>query len=343
MPPRYGARSDDSEAIVENLVPENSSIESRVRAASPARTAADAKPDAAALVARDRILRDGRPQHRRRRTIAIGWASGLALATASVVVAAAVMVPQANARAGASLSSAALTPSVSAIVDDAAAALSTSPGPVQPRRSVRTASWNFSINAGTGELRVFTQLSTISWEPDGSGHVVLVSSPEQDPADAEWYSQSEVPLSGDVTKFAMKPGEFLTPVTDPPAESLAGMQDALGALGMPEGASAFEAVTTITTLLGQWTLTNAQHAALLSIIEDAGGAEAVPAGHDRLGRAVEGLRVMSPDGAVSDVVFVAVDTGRIVGVERTIVKADSLLPAGAILGYQLWDVDGLVG
>lgn len=323
-------------------MPDNSSLEGMLRASSPARTAADAKPDAAALVARDRILKSGQPMRRRRRTIAIGWASGLALATASVVVAAVVVAPQTTARAGAPLSSVALAPSVAAIVDQAQADLSTSSGPAEPQRFVRTASWNFSVDAGTGELRVFTQLSTISWEPDGSGHVILENSPEQDPADAEWYSQSGIPFSGEVEEFPMLPGEFVTPVTDPPAESLAGMQDALRALEMPEDASAFEAVTTITTLLGQWTLTNAQHAALLRIIEDAGGAEAVPATHDRLGRAVNGLRVMSPDGAVSDVVYVAVDTGRIVGVERTVVKADSLLPAGAILGYQLWDVDGLV-
>ncbi|MCK2037013.1 hypothetical protein KZC51_12815 [Microbacterium sp. SSW1-49] len=323
-------------------MPDNSSLGGMLRAASPARTAADAKPDAAALVARDRILNSGQPTHRRHRTVTIGWASGLALATASALIAAVLIVPQTTARAGAPLSSAALAPSVAEIVDEAQADLSMSSGPAAPQRFVRTASWNFSVDAGTGELRVFTQLSTISWEPDGSGHVVLMNSPERDPADAEWYSHAEMPFSGDVEEFPMLPGEFVTPVMDPPAESLAGMQEALVALEMPDDPSAFEVVTAVTTLLGQWTLTNAQHAALLRIIEDAGGAEAVPATHDRLGRAVDGLRVMSPDGAVSDVVLVSADTGRIVGVERTVVKADSLLPAGAILGSQLWDVEGLV-
>lgn len=323
-------------------MPENSSLDSLLRAATPARTAADAKPSAATLLARDRIMSTAQPLRGRRRAIALGWASGLALATASVIVAAVVMMPQTTARAGAALSSSALSPTVQGVVDEARADLSASAGPTEPKRFVRTASWNFSVDAGSGELRVFTQLSTISWEADGSGHVVIQNSPEQDPADAEWYSHSEIPTSGATEEFPMLPGEFLTPVTDPPEESLAGMQDALDALQMPRDASAFEVVTAVTTLLGQWTLTNPQHAALLSIIEEAGGAEVVPTSRDRLGRPVAGLRVLSADGAVSDVLFVSVDTGRIVGLERTVVKADSLLPAGAILSYQLWDLEGLV-
>ncbi|MHC9044296.1 hypothetical protein ACYX8G_06940 [Microbacterium saperdae] len=324
-------------------MPENASLETMLRAAAPARTAADAKPNAAALLARDRILRtDQRPQ-RRGRTMVIGWASGLALATASVIVAAVVMMPQTTARAGAALSSSALSPTVAEVVEDAHAELAASPGPVEPRRFVKTASWNFSVDAGTGELRVFTQLSTISWEADGSGHVVIVNSAEQDPNDAEWYSHSQIPTSGSTEEFPMLPGEFLTPVTDPPGESLAAMREALDALQLPRDASAFEVVTAITTLLGQWTLTNAQHAALLTIIEEAGDVGIVPVTNDRLGRPVTGLRVLSADGAVSDVVFVSTDTGRIVGLERNVIKGDDLLPAGAIMGYQLWDLEGLVG
>ena len=323
-------------------MPENASLDAMLRASAPARTAADAKPSAAALLARDRILRSDQRPPRRRRNLVIGWASGLALATASVIVAAVVMVPPTTARAGAALSAGALSPTVAVVVGDARAELAASPGPIEPKRFVETASWNFSVNAGTGELRVFTQLSTISWEADGSGHVVIVNSPEQDPTDAESYSQSQIPTSGTTEEFPMLPGEFLTPVTEPPGESLTAMREALDALQMPRNASAFEVVTAITTLLGQWTLTNPQHAALLRIIEEAGGAETVPVTNDRLGRPVTGLRVLSPDGTVSDVVLVSVETGRIVGLQRNVVKGDDLLPSGAIMGYQLWDLEGLV-
>lgn len=326
---------------MKDVRPEESPLESMLRAASQARTGVDASPTAEALLARDRIMRDARPR-RRRRAVAIGWASGLALAAASVVVAAAVVVPQMTARAGASFSSSAAPTSVAQIVEAARNELSDSVGPAEPKRFAQTASWNFSINGDTGELKAFTQLSTITWEPDGSGHVVLVNSPEQDPNDAEWYSHSEISGAGNIEEFDMLPGEFVTPLTEPPGNSRAGVQDALDALQTPSDPSAFEVVTAITTLFGQWTLTNEQHAALLSILDEAGDAEVVPATTDRLGRPIHGIRVLSDDGAVSDVLFISIDTGRIVGLERTIVKADSLLPAGAILSYQLWDVEGLV-
>lgn len=316
-------------------------LENALREANPARTAVDARPTVAALLARDRILRTDQ-RRKRRRTIVIGWASGVALAAASVVIAAAVTMPQMTARAGASLSSADAQATVAQRIDHAQETLESSPGPQEPTRFVKTASWNFSINGDTGDLKVFTQLSTISWEPDGSGHVTIANSPEQDPNDAEWYSHSTIADAVSVEDFDMLPGEFATPVVEPPGNSRAEMQTALEALGMPSDPSASEVVTALTTLFGQWTLTNPQHAALLSIIEDAGGAEVISETTDRLGRSVGGLRVLSSDGAVSDVVLISLETGRIVGLERTVVTGDSLLPAGAILGYQLWDLEGLI-
>jgi hypothetical protein len=37
-------------------------------------------------------------------------------------------------------------------------------------------------------------------------------------------------------------------------------------------------------------------------------------------------------------VLVSLDTGRIVGVERTVLEADDVYPAGAIISYRMWDV-----
>ncbi|WEK60033.1 MAG: hypothetical protein P0Y60_11865 [Candidatus Microbacterium colombiense] len=310
------------------------------------RTLRDAAPTPEALRARDRIVRTSARRHRR--ALALGWASGLAVATAGVVIAAfVVIVPPTTARAGAPAALLADITSPAWIVNQAAKNLAVAPGPVEPRRDVQTASWNFSINGGTGELKVFTQLSTLSWEADGSGHATNINSPEGDPDDAAWYSHLEIPDEHTdgvlVDDLPLAPGDFLTPVTDPPAGSRAAIQGALESLGMPSTPSAFEVVTAVTTLFGQWTLTNEQHARVLEIIRDAGDATAVPRTLDRLGRPIDGLRVVSSDGAVSDVVFVSADTGRIIGMERTVVKADPLLPTGTILGYQLWDVEGLVG
>lgn len=54
---------------------------------------------------------------------------------------------------------------------------------------------------------------------------------------------------------------------------------------------------------------------------------------------MNGVRVISPDGAASDLILVSRDTGRIVGVERTVLIADDVFAAGSIISYQMWDLD----
>ena len=78
---------------------------------------------------------------------------------------------------------------------------------------------------------------------------------------------------------------------------------------------------------------------MLTLIEETGGAEALGTTNDRLGRPVAGIRVISADGVVRDDVLVSLDTGRIVGLERTVLKDDGVFPAGAIVDYRMWDID----
>ncbi len=69
------------------------------------------------------------------------------------------------------------------------------------------------------------------------------------------------------------------------------------------------------------------------------GGEALGVTKDRLGRDVSGVRVVSPDGAASDLILVSRDTGRIIGVERTVLIADEVYAAGSIISYRMWDID----
>jgi len=41
---------------------------------------------------------------------------------------------------------------------------------------------------------------------------------------------------------------------------------------------------------------------------------------------------------VSDDLLVSLDTGRIVGIERTVLKDDGVFPAGAVVDYRMWDI-----
>jgi hypothetical protein len=322
------------------VMTDNAVLERMLSDADPAPTPRDAAPDARALATRDRILRTSTAPRRRRRR-ALGWASGLTAVAASTAIAFAVFSPQGAAVAG--------MPSpldfdgsvtVAQIVDGADASLAATPGPDVPERSVRTASWGFNVEVDSRTTTVVPQLSILTWEPDGSGRATTIDGVPYDPSDAVASNAAEVTSSGRVVNdLVMAPGDFATPWTTVPGETRDDMVAMLRAFGMPEEPTAYDVEMAFTSVLGQWTLTNAQHRELLLLLEDAGGGQALGTTTDRLGRPVTGIRVQSPDGAVSDVVLVSRDTGRIVGVERTVLIADELFAAGSIISYQMWDVD----
>lgn len=319
---------------------QNAVLERMLTDADPASTPRDASPDARALATRDRILRTTRaPKRRRARTL--GWAGGLTAVAASAALAFAVFAPQGAAVAG--------TPSpldfsgsstVAQIVDEAGVALANSTGPSIPSRTVRTASWGFSVEVDTKTTTVVPQLSTLTWEPDGSGRMTIIAGVPYDPEDAVASNGAEVTSSGEVvTDLIMGEGDFETPWKTVPGETGEDMVAMLRAFGMPEDPTAFDVEMAMTTALDQWTLTDAQHEELLVLLAEAGGGEALGTTTDRLGRPVSGIRVLSPDGAVSDLILVSRETGRIVGIERTVLKDDGVFSAGAIISYRMWDLD----
>ncbi|WP_314423626.1 hypothetical protein [uncultured Microbacterium sp.] len=308
--------------------------------ADPARTPRDAPPDAAALMVRDRIIRNARAS-RRRRSVVIGWAAGLATVAAAAVVAVAVLMPQGQAVADGldplDFSSAMSAETTVATAQDA---LAQAPGPAAPERLVRSANWAFDINGNTGETEVVPQLTLLQWNADLSGRMTSVLGVPYDPADASANMGAEVSSSGQVAvDLTIEPGQFTTPVPDPFGSTESEVEAALTAFGMPTDPTGADVLTAMTTMLQQWTLTNAQHSQLLGILEATDDAEGLGTTVDRLGRPASGLRVVSTDGSASDVVLVSGDTGRIIGIERTNIEDTDLIDAGAVVSYTLWDVD----
>lgn len=308
--------------------------------ADPARTPRDAHPDAAALMVRDRIIRNARAP-RRSRAVVFGWAAGLATAAAAAVVAVAVLVPQGQAVAdGLDPLDFSSAESTAATVESAQESLAANDGPVAPERLVRSANWAFDISGSTGETEVVPQLTVLQWEPDLSGRMTSISGVPYDPADATANLGAEVSSSGKVTvDLPIEPGQFATAVPDAFGSSEQEVGAALSAFGMPAEPTGAEVLTAMTTMLQQWTLTNPQQSQLLGILESTGDAEGLGTTVDRLGRSAAGLRVVSDDGAASDVVLVSIDTGRIIGIERTNLESTELIDAGAVVSYTLWDLD----
>lgn len=321
-------------------MPENALLERVLVEADPARTPRDAQPDARAIALRDRIIRSPHAPQHRRRTRTIGWVAGVTAIAASAAVAFGVLLPPQSAVAG--------TPaplvfdsvgSLSDIVAEAESDLAVFAPPSEPERAVRTASWSFNAEMDTGHTEVMPQLSTFTWSEDLSGEAVAINGIPYDPSDAIANGDSEIVSTGEVaSRVTFGPGEFDTPVAATPGESADAVRALLEAFGMPAEPSAFDVVTALTSVFGQWTLTNTQHGEILTLIEASGGAQALGESTDRLGRPVAGIRVLSADGIVSDDVLVALDTGRIVGVERTVLKDDGVFPAGAVVDYRMWDI-----
>lgn len=308
--------------------------------ADPARTPRDAKPDATAALTRERIIRTAATRRPRRRR-AFGWVSAVAMAAAATVVAVAVLAPQGAAVAG---SPAPLDFSEGAgtteTLSTAQATLVATAGPEVPERVVRSATWGLDINGNTGATTVVPQLNILRWEPDLSGRMISVRGVAYDPTDASANIGAEISSSGEVVvDLPMEPGQFTTPVPEVFGDTRDDVEAALTAFGMPSDPAGSDVVAAATSVLEQWTLTNAQESQVLEVLADSDGVEALGTTTDRLGREVAGLRVITPDGAASDVVLLSLDTGRIVGVERTNLIANDLIAGGAIMSYTMWDVD----
>lgn len=314
-------------------------LERLLSSAATRSTPVDAKPDAEAIAMLERIMATDPHPHRRRNRV-IGVLAGLAAAVTAAVIGVNVIVPTGAAVAGSPQPldfSGAST--VAETIGDAQTALTAQPGPVEPARFVRSATWSFNIDADYGTAVVVPQLVTLQWEADQSGRVTVVDGTPYDPSDASANLSSEVNSSGRVSMdLKMEPGDFATPVAAPPGATRDDIRNALLAFGMPTQPTAFDVLMAASALLEQWTLTNEQESQILAILSETEGATALGATADRLGRDVVGLRVTSADGAASDVVLLSADTGRIVGIERTNVREDDMLPAGAVIGYRLFDV-----
>lgn len=318
---------------------ESALLERMITAADPARTPRDAQPDAEALEMLERIVHgELTPRHDPR--VGARWAAAAAAVVVACTTVFALTVPQGEAVA--------VTPaplqfreagSVHEIVNDAQQTLEAGGGPSQPERFVRAASWGISVDMDRRESEIVPQVSTLTWEPDLSGHMTIIAGEAYDPADAKSHTSAEVRSTDEViTDLTIAPGEFDTPIPDPPADTEEGVRAMMSALGTPADPSAGEVVLGFTSALEQWTLTNTQEAHVLDMLASAGGVTALGESTDRLGRPVTGLSLSSANGAANQVVLISRDTGRIVGLETTNLVDDGVFPVGAIVSYRLYDV-----
>jgi hypothetical protein len=309
----------------------------RLRASNPARTPVHGRPDEAALVMRDKIM--GVPARSHPRALPrVMWAAAAAIVVIAVA-AVSFLLPHAPAAAVtpapiAFMSSETLTE----VVGMAQRNLSRTEGPHTPARFARSESWGLSVDVDEQRSEIVPQVMTLEWNPDLSGRMVVVAGEPYWPAGSAPRSASTTTAQpGEVlSQMDFAAGQFGTPVIDPPGASREDMSAMLTAFGMPEAPTSSDVVQAMTGVFEQWTLTNEQHAQLLSILVDTGGITVLGSGTDRAGRAVVGLEMKSIFPGVMDLVLISAETGRIVGVESKRVTPDGIVRAGAVISYRMW-------
>ncbi|WP_431807792.1 hypothetical protein [Microbacterium paraoxydans] len=314
------------------------------RAANPApRTAGGTGLTAAEIAIRESIIRGEYHPRERRSRRGLVWA-GAVTATAAVAVAAvvavSVLVPAQPAVA--------LTPpalhyaaagTAAEVFADAERTLVTDPAVAQVP-VVHSVSWNWSVDIAEEHVEVVPQEITLEWAPGRPTVSTIVAGepywPDGDrPAGiaASPYAPGEL-----IDTVSLSPEEFTLPpaVSGLTGDSRAELEAALGAFGATPSSSSGELLAAITGLLQYWTLTDAQHAALLELLHEAGGLSVRGETTDRLGRDVIGVQVSSVVPERVETAFVSVESGRIVGVESELVAPLDGLPAG-VVSYTMWD------
>ncbi|MGF6823608.1 hypothetical protein M2317_002521 [Microbacterium sp. ZKA21] len=307
--------------------------------ANPARTPKEAELDAAAIRMRERIVRTGQSSARptRRRSVRVAWATALTATAAAGAVVFGLALPAGQAVA--------VTPaplsftdagSTQQIVERSTALLAEGRGVIEPERSVESAIWALSVDVDEQQMAVVPQFSTLTWNEDLSGRLVTVAGDSYWPSDTQDGTAEAIPGGTVLMDLQMKPGEFNTPVVEAPGDSADDVQAMLVAYGMPADPDASQLVDSLITAFDQWTLTDAQHAVVLEMLEAEDGVSVLGASTDRLGRPVYALSVPGAGDGTDETVLISTESGRIVGVETEQASADGIIPEGAVVMYNLW-------
>ncbi|MFV9426402.1 hypothetical protein [Microbacterium sp. S1037] len=230
------------------------------------------------------------------------------------------------------------------VVAEAQARLAAGDGAVPPERRSLSLGWYFSASPDGAEATVFRrEWVDFRWNEDLSGSVVTTAAEATDAGGDTVPNVDPAPgtVVGELT-YVRNQFRPLSPT--PPAASAEAMRALLVATtGATETLTAGDAMVGVRSLLGEWTLNDAQQGALLGVIAASPDARVLGTTRDRLGREVVGLAGIPSTTANADVtLLLSVDTGRIVGFESALIDAntDLDLPAGSLIEYVLWDVQG---
>lgn len=218
--------------------------------------------------------------------------------------------------------------------------LGAEPGVTEAVRRSASVAWNATIrdDGGVDPVTFISPVVTdLTWNADLSGRRI-VSAGEPYAVAGDLPEAPDAPTPGTVLDdqvFAA--GEY--PAYLPDAGGLTGESAAelLAQYAPTSTQTPGDAMWAVADLLNEWTLTNAQHGYLLDALRAYDGITVLGEATGRDGRPVIGVQG-SASGGQAVTLLISADTGRIVGIEMTVVSDDAAfpVPVGTVISYTLW-------
>ncbi|WP_127819616.1 hypothetical protein [Microbacterium sp. CPCC 204701] len=231
--------------------------------------------------------------------------------------------------------------------------LAQSPGPAEPVREATVVAW-YSHTQMDGEDRgtvISPEVVSTAWDETFAMHIRVTAGRPYVAGDDQPPTRADPPKEGTVLRDDEIPSEMNLMDGERPIPFLVAgsgvdfyrsyVAESIAMYGPGGGAEALRAVA---DLKNHWTLTNAQEADLLTVLEEYDGLETLGVAHDRAGRKAFGISARSATGMHDEVMLISTETGRILGSE-TIYLGDEPefpIPTGSVMSYQMWGlgVDG---
>lgn len=322
-------------------------LERRLRDADPSRAFAPIPPERQKATL-ERIMAETPTPARRSRAARVraAWiavpAALAALAVAVVAFLNPFTAPVAAAYGPAPLTYTEIDKSLAEVVAEAKARLADSPGPATTERRSEMNSWDIVLSYGdqTAEPLVYIAPfeTELRWSEDLSGTRVVRAGAPFLAATGVQEGRPGGPAPGTVTdETTWEPGTYSPAYPDGMTLDRAAVAELMSYYVPADSPSSGDAALAVRDLFVEWTFTNSQHADILDALQAYPDMRVLGLTTDREGRSVIGVQAVGA-GDQASTLLISAQTGRIVGIEVTVVGEGSPLPVpvGTVIGYAMW-------
>lgn len=219
--------------------------------------------------------------------------------------------------------------------------LQSAPLPVESERRSNFEGWFVQIAMDDTEATtVLPEESQLVWNEDLSGALTVIAGRSFTSPHGDIPEASSLPAGTRLRADTFGAGEVPVLFQGAPPTDPTQMRDYLATgAGLGPDADAAAVVEAVRILLSEWTLTGAQHAAILTMLSGMPGLSLEGTVVDRLDRAAQAIRVIPtvPTG-YEKLLLLSTDTGQVIGLETIYIGGipELKLQAPAVASYIAW-------